>query len=106
MEVDEERTRVRLAKAQAIAAGTRATPATTSNTEPATATPATASNTERATATPATTSNTDPATATEEERVVQILESDEEGDGVDVREFPEGYNGSEEEFDARVRDEE
>ena len=93
MEVDEERTRVRLAKAQAIAARTTATPATASNTEPATATPATAS-------------NTDPATATEVERVVQNLESDEEGDGVDVREFPEGYNGSEEEFDARVRDEE
>ena len=37
MEVDEERTRVSLAKEQAIAARTIATPATASNTEPATA---------------------------------------------------------------------
>ena len=93
MDVHEERVAARLAKAQAQAQAARTT-----------ATPATASITEPATDTPATTSNTEPAKNTEEERVVD-LES-EQGEEEDFREVSEGYNGSEDEFDARVRDEE
>ena len=104
MEVHAERVAARLARAQAEEASTAAMAATASNTEPELETPATASNTEPSTETPATASNNEPARNTEEERVVD-LES-EEGEEDDFREVSEGYNGSEDEFDARVRDEE
>ena len=80
MDVHEERVAARLAKAQAQSEAARTS------------------------ATPATASNTEPARNTEEERVVD-LES-EGGEEEDFREVSEGYNGSEDEFDARVRVEE
>ena len=51
-------------------------------------------------------STTDTSTAIEEDRVEDELENEEEQGGEGEAGVGEGYNGSKEEFDARVRDEE